>query len=376
MDTINMVGQFLLSLSLIVVLHECGHFFPARWFKTRVERFYLFFHPWFSLVKIKRGETEYGIGWLPLGGYVKISGMIDESFDKDQMTGPPQPWEFRSKPAWQRLIIMIGGVTVNFILAVVVFAGILMYWGEQYLPNDRAIHGIVAEDLGKSLGLETGDRIISINDVPLDRFDPGEVTRRIVIDEARIISVLRDGTTQRIRVPEEVARSLATFDNKDAALFTIRLPVTIAQVAEGMTAEEIGLRDGDQIVAIGDTPTGYYDVYQQVKDRYSNQMAPLTILRSGDTLTYEAKFDSLGRIGFMPYGPDYYYRLEDNRYSLGPAIVGGYKRASGFIGDQLKAFGQMFRGKIKASESLGSFISIGQMYGPSWNWRRFWSMTA
>ena len=376
MDTLIMVGQFLLSLSILIILHECGHFIPTRWFNIRVEKFYLFFDPWFSVLKYKIGETEYGLGWLPLGGYVKISGMIDESFDTEQMAQPVKPWEFRAKPAWQRLIVMLGGVTVNFILAVVVFAGILFYWGEQYLSTDKAENGIVAERLGVQMGLENGDKILSIGGSDMVKFDPLEATRRIIIDEARVITVERNGIKKDISIPEDVAQQLTKYENKGEVLYSIRLPITIAEVAEDMEAAKIGLQVGDELVAIDSTTTAYYDQFVAVRKQLYDKSATIRILRDGKTIDIQAQFDSIGRLGFFPYGANYYYDLERKKFTLSQSIVGGYERTVGFIGDQLKAFGQMFRGKIKASESLGSFISIGKMYGSTWDWRRFWGMTA
>jgi len=196
MGTLIIAGQLILSLSILIVLHEAGHFFPAKLFGTRVEKFYLFFDPWFELFKFKKGETEYGIGWLPLGGYVKISGMIDESFDKEQMAQEPQPWEFRSKPAWQRLIIMLGGVTVNFILGFIIFAGMLYTWGESYFPNENVTHGIYADSLGQVIGLQNGDKILKVGDVDFDKFNPLTVKKEIIVNNAPTITIDRDGWLQ------------------------------------------------------------------------------------------------------------------------------------------------------------------------------------
>ena len=192
-DYLIMAGQLMLSLSILIVLHEMGHFFPARWFNTRVEKFYLFFDPWFSLFKLKRGDTEYGIGWLPLGGYVKISGMIDESFDKEQMKQPPQPWEFRSKPAWQRLIIMLGGVTVNFILGFLLYGMVLFVWGEEYLPSENVKYGIYADSLGQEMGFRDGDKILAVGDQPFEKFSDRVVVREIVINNVSKITIEREG---------------------------------------------------------------------------------------------------------------------------------------------------------------------------------------
>ena len=194
MGVLSIVLQLILSLSILVVLHECGHFFPAKWFKTRVEKFYLFFNPYFSLFKIQKGETEYGIGWVPFGGYVKISGMIDESMDTEQMAGEPKPWEFRSKPAWQRLIIMVGGVLVNFVLGFLIFAGMLWHWGESYIPSINVTDGIfITDSLGYEIGLQNGDKIIQVGDVPFEKFNPGAFNMGIIINDARSYVVERNG---------------------------------------------------------------------------------------------------------------------------------------------------------------------------------------
>src|SRR5882757_6713705 len=196
--------QFILSFSILVVLHELGHFLPARWFKCRVEKFYLFFNPWFSLFKKKIGETEYGMGWIPFGGYVKISGMIDESMDKDQLNQPAQPWEFRSKPAWQRLIIMLGGVTVNVLLAFVIFIMIMWVWGENYIPVSKLKYGLYVDSLGRKMGLQNGDTIIAVAGKPVEKY--GSVGSEMIMNEAKTVTILRNGDTLQIAVPAGTIR--------------------------------------------------------------------------------------------------------------------------------------------------------------------------
>ena len=217
MDIVVMIAQFVLSLSILIILHEMGHFIPARLFKTRVEKFYLFFDPWFSLVKKKIGDTEYGIGWLPLGGYVKISGMVDESFDKEQMMQPPQPWEFRSKPAWQRLIIMLGGVTVNFILGFFIFGMLLWAYGEAYLPTENAKYGIMVDSLGREMGLQNGDKILKIGEQELVRFNGRTLIRGIALDNARSITVERQGSVVEVPIDEKYVGELTASRNKNVS---------------------------------------------------------------------------------------------------------------------------------------------------------------
>ncbi|MFT4567407.1 MAG: regulator of sigma E protease [Saprospiraceae bacterium] len=376
MDVVIMVAQLTLSLSILVILHECGHFFPARWFNTRVEKFYLFFDAGFSLLKFKRGDTEYGIGWLPLGGYVKISGMIDESFDKDQMAGPVQPWEFRSKPAWQRLIIMLGGVTVNFILAVIVFAGIFLYWGESFMLNEDATYGIAVEKFGEELGLRDGDQILEIGDYKLTEFNEYEVVRKLVIDRAEVIKVRRDNQTLSLQVHDSTIQKISQYDNREEVLFTLRLPLTVGEVAKGMEAEKIGLKAEDKIIGINGKEIRFFHEFTKEAKTLKNKKSNINVIRVADTLFMNVSFDSLGRLGFIPFGPDKFFEISKRDFTVGKALHEGLNRTVGFITDQMKAFGQIFRGKMKATESVGSFISIGKMYGGTWDWRRFWSMTA
>lgn len=381
MEVLIMLGKFILSLSLLIILHECGHFFPARWFQTRVEKFYLFFDPWFSLFKIKRGDTEYGIGWLPFGGYVKISGMIDESFDKEQMEGPAQPWEFRSKKAWQRLIIMLGGVTINFILGILIFGLIYFTWGEQFLPNENATYGIVALDLGEELGLQSGDKIISVGDRRLEKFESSEVSRRIITEDIDHITVERDGQRKKILVPENFGQVITAYKNKDKSLFTIRVPTLVADIREGYEDAQKNLKIGDQIISIEGRSTPYFDQYSEVAQSLPNQKVTLGLLRSRDTTYVNVQLDSLGRVGFTAdLTFSNFFDIENQEYGLVNGMSRGWARSMSFYQDQFKAFGKMFSGELKATDSLGGPLMIATMFkGPDptqWDWRHFWSLTA
>ena len=239
MDIVIKIVQLLLSLSILVLFHELGHFVAARIFKTRVEKFYLFFDPWFSLFKVKKGETEYGIGWLPLGGYCKISGMIDESMDKEQMKLPPQPWEFRSKPAWQRLIIMLGGVTVNILLAIAIYIVMLSAWGEKYLPTSEAKYGIAVDSVGYQMGLRNGDHIVTIDHKKVEDFD--DVPRTIVLEEAKSIQVLRNGTPMDIEVSKGSISKL--MHSNPTTFMMVRVPFVIGQFTPGSPAKKAGIQE-------------------------------------------------------------------------------------------------------------------------------------
>ena len=380
-----MVGQLLLSLSILVTLHEMGHYLTARWFKTKVEKFYLFFDflfPFanlmnFSLWKKKIGDTEYGIGWFPLGGYVKIAGMIDESNDKAFLDQAPQPWEFRSKPAWQRLIIMLGGVIVNFILGGLIYAGVLWFWGTEYLPSKNATYGIYADSLGRQIGFRDGDMITSIDDTPFEKFSEPSVKRAIIIENAQTITVKREGALVVLQIPEGFSKILAAHENKDKELFSLRVPFVADRVAPESPAESAGIQSGDQLIAFNDSPTPYFQDFFQMAKSNPGKEAVITLLRNNsDTITKTLTLTDGGKIGVYPKGPGHFFKAERYDYSLLSALPAGFVRGFDFLAVQLKAFGQMFKGKIKASDSLGGFASIGQMFGSEWLWERFWNMTA
>jgi regulator of sigma E protease len=369
-----MIGQLLLSLSILIILHEMGHFFPARWFKTRVEKFYLFFDPWFSLFKVKKGDTEYGIGWLPLGGYVKISGMIDESLDTEQMKGEPQPWEFRSKPAWQRLIIMLGGVTVNFILGFILFAFILWKWGIEYLPTKEAKYGIFVEELGKPLGLKDGDQVLRIGEQPFTEFNERIAGQEIVFNGARTITVQRDGQRVVLDIPEDFLRILTSHDNKDKTMFSPRFPFQVMEVVKGTPADKAGMQPGDRIVAINGVETAYYQEVRRETKRFSGKPVSIDVVRNDvDTVRLSLTPTQEGTIGVQTQP---FFKLEKKKYTALEAIPEGIALGWSKLSYNVKALGQMITGETKASDSLGGFASIASIYGNQWVWEHFWSVTA
>ncbi|MBC7884284.1 MAG: site-2 protease family protein, partial [Saprospiraceae bacterium] len=273
MDKISLALQLILSLSILVVLHELGHYIPAKLFKTRVEKFYLFFDPYFSLFKKKIGDTEWGIGWIPFGGYVKISGMIDESMDKEQMKQPAQPWEFRSKKAWQRLIIMVGGVTVNFLLGIVIFAGVIFYWGESYIKTADAKYGLAVDSLGMQLGLKDGDRVLSAGTVAMDKFSAGLVAKEIIINEATELVVERDGKETKLTVPHDLAEKITKYDNKGKQLFHIRVPFGIADVDSTGSAWKAHITPDMKIIGVNGQPIAYQHEFKKAIQPYRNGIA-------------------------------------------------------------------------------------------------------
>ncbi len=373
-----MIGQLMLSLSILIVLHEMGHFFPARWFGARVEKFYLFFDPYFELFKIKKGETEYGIGWLPLGGYVKISGMIDESMDKEQMKQPPQPWEFRSKPAWQRLIIMLGGVTVNFILGFLIYAMVLFVWGEEYLPNANVEYGIQADSLGLEMGLQNGDKILSVNDKPMTKFSDRFVLTEIVFNEASEMTLERDGHKMTLPIDEKWISELTSYRNKNERLFITRLPFVINEVIEegDSPGREAGIKVDDKIVAVNGQPTPFYDQFVAIAEQNKGKKVKVTVERDNQKIDLPVTLRENGTIGLRRYYYTHFYKTERQDYTLLESFPAGIKKGWNFLGSQFKAYGQMFKGKIKVTESLGGFGSIGTLFGKEWIWERFWELTA
>ncbi|MEK7255404.1 MAG: RIP metalloprotease RseP, partial [Bacteroidota bacterium] len=380
MEILVKAGQLVLSLSILIVLHEMGHFLPAKWFKTKVEKFYLFFDPWFSVFKKKIGETEYGIGWLPLGGYVKIAGMIDESFDTEQMKEPPKPWEFRSKPAWQRLIIMLGGVTVNFLLGFFIFAMILWTWGDEWLPTRNAIYGVQPDTLGMQMGIQRGDKVLAVGDTTLVYYNPNLVRNEIIIHDAKTIEIYRNGENMTLPVSKKIAAALSKYENKDYYLFAPLVPFVVDEFPKKSPAEAAGIRKGDQIIALNGKPTPFFNdfVEEVTKNPQKEKEIKVTAIRTDsttqakDTMDFTVMTDASGKIGAgyegLPTVTITYGFLQS--FPLG--IAKGWK----FLGDQVTAFGKMFSGEIKATDSLGSFITIGSMYPSTWDWERFWQMTA
>lgn len=370
-----MIFQLLLSLSILVLLHEGGHFIAAKMFKTKVEKFYLFFNPWFTPFKVKKGDTEYGIGWLPLGGYVKIAGMIDESFDKEQMREEVQPWEFRAKPAWQRLIIMLGGIIINVLLGIVIFIALTYAYGKTYLKNESVTTGIHVDSLGYKLGLRDGDKILSLGEKPFDKFDVGSFSTTLILEDVKTIKVIRDGKETEVPVPADAPSMLAKA--KENFIFIPRIPFTIDQITKGSIAEKAGFRKDDRIIAINDTAAVWdYEVREKIKS-LPNKKVEVSVMRNEkDTVTLSATLGADAMLGIAPYLPDHYFEITTENYNLLQSIPMGITRSWDFVSGQVKAFGKIFQGKIKATESVGSVISMGKMFGGEWNVQKFWTLTA
>lgn len=372
MDWISQIAQLVLSLSILVVLHEMGHFIPARLFKTRVEKFYLFFDPWFSLFKIKKGDTEYGIGWLPLGGYVKISGMIDESMDKEQLKKPAEDWEFRSKPTWQRLIIMLGGVTVNALLGIAIYIMIAFVWGNQYIANDKLTYGIYCDSLAGSIGLQNGDRILSVDGKHIEKFS--DIRLDIIINQPSTIQVDRNGEKLDLKIPSGFTAEVLKTEN-----VSFIEPAVVAEVHEvvaGSPAEAAGLQIGDRIVKLGNDTTPFFQDVVQFLKSHKGQSVDVMVLRNRGTSLLNAEISEQGTLGFATLPLEKQIPLEMEEYNVITAIPAGFKKGIETFGSYLKQLKLIVNPDSGAYESLGGFIMITKAFDPSWNWQRFWTFTA
>lgn len=373
MEVIIIISQLVLSLAILIVLHEFGHFATARMFKIRVEKFYLFFDPWFSLFKRKIGDTEWGIGWLPLGGYVKISGMIDESMDKEQMAKPPEPWEFRSKPAWQRLIVMLGGVTVNFILALLIYAMILFVWGKQYYTVDSAQkYGMaVSYPEFKKYGLEDGDVPIQVGQQKVENI--AKIFTQIIIDGERELSVKRNDSLVTINLPTDFDQ--IALKNSYSSLYTLRIPAVVYKVTPKSNAEKGGLKDNDSIVSINGKPTLYFDnVVTELKNNKSGAIE-MTVIRNHNTMKLAVSVDSLGMIGFQPQDYQYFkipYATEE--FGFIESFPAGVSLGVETLGNYIKSMGLIFT--KEGAKQVGGFGAMSKIFSPVWDWRIFWTATA
>ena len=377
------IAQLLLSLSILVILHEFGHFITARIFKCRVEKFYLFFDPWFSIFKKKVGETEYGVGWLPLGGYVKISGMVDESMDTEQMKQPAQPWEFRSKPAWQRLIIMIGGVAVNVILAFIIYSGILMVWGEKKIYSDSLKYGISFNDpIFNEFGFKNGDKIIAVDGKPVPYYN--DVLKKLLVVEKNA-TVVRDGQILVLPMPVDLIGKLVEKRKKsDSPIISPRVPVFVLEIDQTSNAYQAGLRKSDQVISINQNGAEFRDEFEKlIADKKKGQTIQLGVKRGDSLLTIQTVLSENGKVGFMsPILPEQFdslgvYKYEVKKYGFFAAIPAGIKKSGEELGFYIDQFNKILHPSSGAIKGVGGFKSMASVFpGNSWDWEHFWTITA
>ena len=371
MEIVIKVLQFFMSLSLLVAIHEFGHFIMARVFKIRVEKFYIFFDPWFSLFKWKRGDTEYGVGWLPLGGYVKIAGMIDESMDLEQMQAPVQPYEFRAKPAWQRFMVMIAGVVMNILMAMMIYTGIRYTYGESYMANEDVKWGYVFNESAERMGFRDGDKFVSVDGEAID--DVNEVRSKLLLTkEDRHVVVDRAGEQVAFTIPfEQMLEMRRNREYED--LYALRLPFFIDSLASA-SAIDAGLQVGDQVVALnGEETIGVQEITDKLQQHKSDTVT-LTVLRSGVANELVAPINEEGKMGVMFKGDVFQPRTRT--FTFFEAIPAGVGLAFDTVADYWQQLKLIFQPKTKMYEELGGFIAIGNIFPSEWDWLRFWTMTA
>ena len=375
-------GYLVFSLSILVIVHEFGHFITAKWFKCRVEKFYLFFDPWFSIFKKKVGETEYGIGWLPLGGYVKISGMVDESMDKEQIKQPPQPWEFRSKPAWQRLIILLAGVTMNVLLAFIIYAMVLFTWGETKLPVKNMQNGVwITDSLMSNIGLRNGDNIVAVNGEPVKYYDdlPGKILL------GKQITVERNGREETIDIPVNLIEQLVEKKGKrNNVLFMPRAPLIagLYDPADTTPAKTAGLQAFDQIVKVDSTPVTYFDQLAAYLANKKNDTVSLSVIRNQQPLELKVPVDSAGKIGINGLSMQEYdslgvFKLEHKKYGFLASFPAGVRETGKQLNFYIQQFKMILNPETGAYKGLGGFKTMASIFpSTGWDWQVFLKITA
>jgi len=364
------IAQLILSLSILIVLHEMGHFIPAKAFKTRVEKFYLFFDPWFSLFKKKIGGTEYGIGWLPLGGYVKISGMVDESMDTEKLKEPAKPWEFRSKPAWQRLIIMIGGVTVNVILAFFIYAMVLFAWGKEYIPLENLTYGVYADSLMLENGFEHGDQILKIGDVTPETIN--DVNKEVLFGDARKIEFRRKNQIKTIELPEDIDQQMLARGVQ--SIFSYRYPAVIDTVIKGSNADSLNLvKSGDKVVELNGKEISSYPQFGEIIFRARGSDVDLVLERNGEMVKVKAPVDSANGLGVYSF-PQKHLESKTLKYGFFESFPAGISEGTNTLVSYVRSLKLIF--SEQGVKQVGGFGTIAGLFGETWNWQRFWTMTA
>lgn len=371
MEILIKILQLITSLSLLVLIHEFGHYLFARIFKCRVEKFYLFFDPWFSIFKKKIGDTEYGIGWLPLGGYCKISGMVDESMDKDQLAEPAKPWEYRSKPAWQRLLIIVGGVMMNFLLAVIIYIGITFAWGDSYVKNSDVHSGYAFSQEALALGFRNGDKIISVDGVPVE--SAHGVHMDILLASKREVEIDRNGESVTIIVPDDRVKNILNVRN----LISLRLPFTIAMVDPQGNAVTAGVMVGDTIKAIDSVSIEFFDQSPALLANKKNDTVMLTVARGAQMLELPVLVNEDGKIG-VGCGSEIInnYTISTKNYTLFESVPKGVERGVDQVDNYFKQLKLIASPETEAYKSVGGFITMGKIFPSEWNWYSFWNITA
>jgi regulator of sigma E protease len=371
MSIVIMVGQLILGLSILVILHELGHFLAARAFGIKVEKFYLFFDAWnFSLFKFTYKGVEYGIGWLPLGGYVKIAGMIDESMDTEQLAGPPQPWEFRSKPAWQRLIVMLAGVTVNILLGIFIFWMLTVKYGETYTPNGNLKYGIVPGTVGLKIGLKPGDQIYAVNGIKVKRFE--DLSGSNVLLNHSVLDIQRGTEKLEITVPATILNDLSDHNIDQFISRVPRTKFSVDSVLPKSNAVMAGLKKNDSIVAVNTDKITFFDEFQAALQKNKGKKVELAIKRKDSVVKVIAQVGADGILGFQASHD--FPKQDTVAYGFFGSLPVGASKAWGTFTDDAKGVGKIFKGDVKLSKAVSGPVAIATMFGGNVDWLRFWSL--
>lgn len=388
MELFIKISQFFVSLSLLIALHELGHYLAAKAFKTRVEKFYLFFDFLFplsnvlnfSLFKKKIGDTEYGLGWFPFGGYVKIAGMVDETTEKGELAGPPQPWEFRSKPAWQRLIIILGGIIVNVILGILIYVMMLWVWGDKYLPNSEVKNGVVVNDsIGINTGFQTGDKFVSIDGQPIENFN--QIVPTILIEVAKEVEVERNGEIVKVSISDDFIKETIKGGKAAIMMFEPRVPFIVVDVMKDGAAAKAGIQKDDKIVAINGTPIQFFDEGAAMLKSLKNQNVPIVVERNGEQKEMLVDISEEGliqvqRASFLDMEKYGLFTMKVKEYSFFSAIPAGIKKTGEMLGGYIKQFKLIFSPKTEAYKQVGGFATMVKTFPGYWDWKSFWAITA
>lgn len=367
------VLQFLTSFSILVLIHEFGHFLFAKLFKVKVEKFYLFFNPWFSLFKFKLGETIYGIGWVPFGGYCKIAGMVDETTDADELESEPQPWEYRSRPAWQRLFIIIGGVLMNIVLAIAIYIGITYKWGDEYIRTADVKGGFEYSEVWQEMGFRNGDAILTLDGKEVENF--AEIPKIMLFDDVKEVLVERDG--QQVVIPINESKKFKRKMLKQQRFLQLRLPFVIAGLVEDGNAAKAGLMAGDSLVALNGQEIKWFDEYRTAFGQHKGDTVSISLIRKGEELTLPVYISEEATIGVYPNGVlSDYYPISKKQYTFLEAVPVGFTRAFTSIADFFKQLKLIASPETEAYKSVGGVIAMGKIFPTQWNWQLFWQFTA
>jgi regulator of sigma E protease len=379
MQTFIMIAQVIAALSILVLIHELGHFLAAKLFKIKVDKFYLFFDflfPMpsvlnFALFKFKKGDTEYGLGWFPMGGYVQINGMVDENMGNQDLTKPAEPWEFRSKPAWQRMIVMLGGIIFNIILGIIIFSGIKYYYGEKLLLNSSVKKGIAPSELAQEMGFRMGDKIESVNGNKIIHLEDA-LNAQIIMSENPVYIINRNDSMVDIKLPNDFLKRLTK--KTKGGFFTPRMELFVEKTNVGSAAEKAGLMPNDKIIGVDTNNINCFDEFQPLLIAYAGKETPITVIRNEDTLKLVANIGTDGKLGFMP--TDKNWKFDTITYTFFASIPAGINQAYETIAGQIAGWGKIFNGDIPVNKAVQGPIGIAKYFGPTWDWLNFWMLTA